>query len=369
MKIGALVPARLGSKRLKKKNIKPLEGRPLICWTLDVLLNSEVFSDITVSTESDEVADVVRHFYSGKDVRILNRPEALAGDDALLTDVQRHYLDHRPQMEWSGLFMPTYPFRKVDKIHEAVHQILTRYPWRVESMTSHETASMDYYFPVENGVKRFFAMPPIYCACNVCTYLFQHRNCMEDLWGRYGLAITERVYKLHTTLEEAVDIDTEDDFRTAEKVARGGRFVPERLMEHDLGEWLAIAPEGVDMEAYLDFVGRERFDDRSQPILVLEKAHPPMSFFRICDGNIRSYWISREAQTFLHSDRVKRTGNMSYMPEHFQHSPGYRFLRKPTHGGRTNYLLDSDALGILVGIGSGLGLDSVIPSDRIVHVG
>ena len=103
MKIGALVPARLGSKRLKKKNIKMLEGRPLICWTLDVLLDSEVFSDITVSTESDEVTDVVRQFYSEQDVGILKRPEALAGDDALLTEVRRHYLDHRPQMEWSGL--------------------------------------------------------------------------------------------------------------------------------------------------------------------------------------------------------------------------------------------------------------------------
>ena len=125
MKIGALVPARLGSKRLKKKNIKLLEGRPLVCWTLDVLLHSEVFSDVTVSTESDEVADVVRQYYSEKDVGILKRPEALAGDDALLTEVHRHYLDHRSQMEWSGLFMPTYPFRNVEKIREACNQILT----------------------------------------------------------------------------------------------------------------------------------------------------------------------------------------------------------------------------------------------------
>ena len=236
-------------------------------------------------------------------------------------------------------------------------------------MTSHETASMDYYFPVETGVKRFFAMPPIYCACNVCTYMFQHRNCTEDMWSRYGLAITERVYKLHTTLEEAVDIDTEADFRVAEGVARGGRLVRERLLEHDLGEWLAIAPKGVDMEAYLDFLGRQRFEDRAQPILVLENARPPVSFYRICDGNIRSYWISHEAQTFLDSDKVKRSGNMTYMPDHYQHSTGYRFLRKHFAENFGNHYVDTDMWGILAGTGLGMRENSIISSDRIVYVG
>ena len=57
-----LIPARGGSKRLPSKNIKPLCGRPLIYYTLDVAVQLAESRDICVSTDSDEIIDAVRKY-------------------------------------------------------------------------------------------------------------------------------------------------------------------------------------------------------------------------------------------------------------------------------------------------------------------
>lgn len=73
----ALIPARAGSKRIPDKNIKPLAGHPVIAYTISAALDSEVFTDVIVSTDSVEYADIARHY--GAEVPSL-RPAEIAGD-------------------------------------------------------------------------------------------------------------------------------------------------------------------------------------------------------------------------------------------------------------------------------------------------
>ena len=75
--IVALIPARAGSKRVPDKNIRPLAGHPLIAYTIAAALESEIFTDVMVSTDSEHYADIVKHY--GAQVPFL-RPTALAGD-------------------------------------------------------------------------------------------------------------------------------------------------------------------------------------------------------------------------------------------------------------------------------------------------
>ena len=77
MEILAVIQARGGSKGIPKKNIYPISGYPLISYTIVAAMKSQLISDLIVSTDSDEIADVARSY--GAKVPFI-RPDHLAGD-------------------------------------------------------------------------------------------------------------------------------------------------------------------------------------------------------------------------------------------------------------------------------------------------
>ena len=89
-KIVALVPLRGGSKRIPRKNIKVMAGKPLAYWACAAAKACQHISDIYVSTDDDEIARTVESFDLG--VRVLARPKALAADDATTDDVILHFM-------------------------------------------------------------------------------------------------------------------------------------------------------------------------------------------------------------------------------------------------------------------------------------
>ena len=75
----ALIPARSGSKRVPNKNVRLLNGHPLIAYTIAAAIKSKAFSDIVVSTDSEVYAETA--FQYGANVPFL-RPTELAGDSS-----------------------------------------------------------------------------------------------------------------------------------------------------------------------------------------------------------------------------------------------------------------------------------------------
>jgi pseudaminic acid cytidylyltransferase len=73
----AVIPARGGSKRIPRKNVRLMSGRPLIAWTIDTALESGLFDQVVVSTDDEEIATVSRE--SGATVPFIRSPE-LADD-------------------------------------------------------------------------------------------------------------------------------------------------------------------------------------------------------------------------------------------------------------------------------------------------
>ena len=59
-KILAIIPARSGSKGLKDKNIKMMNGKPLIAYTIEAAQNSKIFEDIIISTDSEKYAEIAK---------------------------------------------------------------------------------------------------------------------------------------------------------------------------------------------------------------------------------------------------------------------------------------------------------------------
>ena len=82
-KLLAIIPARGGSKRLPRKNILNLAGKPLISWTIEAALGSKYIDRIVVSTDDNEIAVIAKQF--GAEVPFL-RPNELATDDTARLD-------------------------------------------------------------------------------------------------------------------------------------------------------------------------------------------------------------------------------------------------------------------------------------------
>ena len=116
----ALIPARSGSKRVPLKNIRRLSNHPVIAYTIAPALESRIFDAVVVSTDSEEIATIVRHY--GATVPFL-RPAAMAND--MSPDIE--WVEHTLKtLSVAGksydcfcLLRPTSPFRSAETIRRA----------------------------------------------------------------------------------------------------------------------------------------------------------------------------------------------------------------------------------------------------------
>lgn len=105
-----IIPARGGSKRLPRKNLLPLAGKPLLGYTLEAALESGKFRDVVVSSDDDEILDLTRSYSAVADRRT---PE-LSGDMIRMVQVVEEYLGRdgvSGQYERVSVLLPTCPFR------------------------------------------------------------------------------------------------------------------------------------------------------------------------------------------------------------------------------------------------------------------
>jgi CMP-N,N'-diacetyllegionaminic acid synthase len=116
----AFIPARQGSKRVPGKNVRMLDGHPMLAYTIAAALESGVFTDVIVSTDSPAIADIARHY--GAEVPFL-RPSVFAGDTSPDIDWLRHGIqeleDRDRRWEAFSLLRPTSPFRTAETIRRA----------------------------------------------------------------------------------------------------------------------------------------------------------------------------------------------------------------------------------------------------------
>jgi CMP-N,N'-diacetyllegionaminic acid synthase len=116
----ALIPARHGSKRVPGKNIRRLNGHPMLAYTIAPAIESGVFDAVMVSTDSEEIAAIARHY--GAEVPFL-RPAAFAGDTSPDIEWLEHMLGelNTQGRSWDAfsLLRPTSPFRTAETITRA----------------------------------------------------------------------------------------------------------------------------------------------------------------------------------------------------------------------------------------------------------
>lgn len=116
----ALIPARSGSKRVTDKNIRRLDGHPMMAYTISAALESGVFDAVILSTDSDLYADIGRHY--GAEVPFL-RPAKYAGSKS--PDIEwveytlKRFADEGREFDCFSILRPTSPFRLPATIRRA----------------------------------------------------------------------------------------------------------------------------------------------------------------------------------------------------------------------------------------------------------
>jgi len=121
MRILALIPARGGSKGIPRKNLKKLNGIPLVGYTIAAGLKCKLISKLVVSTEDAEIAEISKSLGAQVPFR---RPDVLANDESPTIDTVVHALEYFQSkgeiFDAVCLLQPTIPFRTAESIDEAI---------------------------------------------------------------------------------------------------------------------------------------------------------------------------------------------------------------------------------------------------------
>lgn len=225
-RVTALIPARGGSKRLPRKNVKLLGDKPLIAWSIEAALASKYIDRVIVSTDDDEIKQVSEQY--GAEVPFL-RPEHLSNDHATSFDVIKHsirFVRLDQENELIVLLQPTSPLRLVSEIDAALEFFLTKNAKGVVSISETEHSPMWSNTLPENGCMSDFIRPevqgkrsqdlPKFYRLNGSIYIYEILTLLE----KGHIFFNENVYGFETSLETSVDIDTALDFKIAEGILR-----------------------------------------------------------------------------------------------------------------------------------------------------
>ena len=109
MKRLCIIPARGGSKRLPRKNIKLLCGKPLVFYTIDAVLKSKIFDKVIFTSDDDEILNTVSTNYTLPILETIKRPKKLASDTSKVIDTVVYFADVNYDQTW--LTLPTSPLK------------------------------------------------------------------------------------------------------------------------------------------------------------------------------------------------------------------------------------------------------------------
>lgn len=216
----AVITARGGSKRIPKKNIKEFCGKPILAYSISAALESRLFDEVMVSTDSEEIAEVARKY--GAEVPFM-RSEATAGDFAttadVLMEVLEEYEKRERQFEYIACIYPTAPFVTPEKLIHGLELLKSQhaaaampvvpfsYPPQRGYVMKGECLEMKWK---ENLNKRSQDLEKIYHDCGQF-YIYQVQRYREAK-GQ----ISDEIVPIIVDEMEVQDIDNEVDWKLAE---------------------------------------------------------------------------------------------------------------------------------------------------------
>ena len=229
----AIIPARGGSKGIPRKNIRLLAGKPLIGYTIETALKSEHIDDVIVTTDDEEIAEISRLFGA----RIIMRPKELAEDQVPLDPVIYHALssieEHNHQeIEFVITIQPTSPLLSTKTLDTMIDLM---YHGRYDTIISVKAEphlfwmkNSDQFVPLYKERKNRQYLDPIYRETGAV--VISKRRVVSQK-SRIGTDFT--IFEVPQN--EAIDIDTYQDWETAENLLRRKNIVFRVDGDYDIG--------------------------------------------------------------------------------------------------------------------------------------
>ncbi|WP_339625069.1 acylneuraminate cytidylyltransferase family protein [uncultured Winogradskyella sp.] len=215
-----IITARGGSKGIPKKNIKLLNGKPLIQYSIDIAKSISHLDDICFTTDNDDIIKVAET--CGLNITF-KRPEVLATDTANSRDVMLHALEHYETLRNKTydaivLLQPTSPFRTIDQVKNCIDL----YNNDLDMVVSVKAASANPYYNLYEETNGFLESSK--------KGNFTRRQDCPDVWEFNGaiyvinttalraqpMSDFSKVKKFEMSEETSIDIDTPLDWKIAE---------------------------------------------------------------------------------------------------------------------------------------------------------
>jgi len=217
----AVIPARGGSKRIPRKNIRKFSGKPIIAYSIEKALLSDLFGKVIVSTDDEEINSIAKQF--GAEVPF-KRPTQLSDDYASTTEVVAHAIKWMKNQGWTlnGVccIYPTAPLLDLELLKTS-YEIFIKGTW------DYVFSAAEYVYPVErsfkvldNNVLKMLIPENFNRRSQDLTSTFHDAG--QFYWGTPEAWVEERpIFSERSTIIKlptyrVADIDTEEDWKRAE---------------------------------------------------------------------------------------------------------------------------------------------------------
>lgn len=220
----AIIPARSGSKGLADKNIKELNGKPLLAYTIDAATESNMFDEIFVSTDSAEYAEIAKKY--GANVPFLRSKET-AGDSSSSWDVVSETLEKYKaigkEFDTISLLQPTSPLRRAEDIIKGYELMDKKRANAIVAVCETEHSPLwCNVLPDDLSMQGFISDEiinrprqelPVYYRVNGALYIVK-RSMLKDNFDLYN----NGCYAYIMDKKYSIDIDEELDFQIAQQI-------------------------------------------------------------------------------------------------------------------------------------------------------
>lgn len=224
-----IIPARGGSKRIPRKNIRPFRGRPMLAWPVQAALKSGVFDTVMVSTDDDEIAAIARDL--GAEIPFMRSAQA-SSDHATTADVLREVIDRYAQdgrtFELACNLYPTAPLATPEDLRTGLSVLQTggfdavlpvaafSYPI-LRSLARGQDGRVRLNFPEHRDTRSQDLAPAYHDAGQWCWF-------RVDAFSASGVLLGDNTGSVVLAPDRVQDIDTEDDWAMA--VLKHERLTP-----------------------------------------------------------------------------------------------------------------------------------------------
>ena len=222
-KILAIIPARSGSKGVLNKNIKYINKKPLIAWTIIESLKSKYIDKIVVSSDSKKILKISQK-YGNIDIHC--RPKKLSKDKSKITDVIKNTLIYFSNYEYIVLLQPTSPLRNMIIIDKCLKKVIKQNINSAASITK-VTKNINWFFKLKKNNKGILPLKNIFpndTNRQAAENYYQFSGDFYIIKKKWFLKNYKIVHKntLVTYIKNdlTIDIDNDDDFKKATKLQK-----------------------------------------------------------------------------------------------------------------------------------------------------